>query len=241
MSEATITKGEATHARIVEAAYRLFIEQGFHATSMRQVAGQAGVTVGGIYAHFASKEAIWEAVFMAKHPYHQIVALLQQAGGDTVSEFLKQAASLMVSGLGATPSVHTLQCTREVRPPPSPLQVHQGCVVRPQGLGRGWDLLNLLFIELVEFNGKHLERIYKLVLPDIVRLGQVFSQKRGKLRPVPLPILARSFAGLFFSYYITEIIMPDEARPLMGSRALETFVDIYLHGILAEPLELENV
>ncbi|MBE3038226.1 MAG: TetR/AcrR family transcriptional regulator [Chloroflexi bacterium] len=206
MSEGTITKGEATHARIVEAAYRLFIEQGFHATSMRQVAGQAGVTVGGIYAHFASKEAIWEAVLMDRHPYHEIMALLQQAGGDTVSEFLKQTASLMVAGLG-----------------------------------QRQDVLNLLFIELVEFNGKHLSQIYKLVLPDLVRLGQVFSQKRGRLRPVPLPILARSFAGLFFSYYITEIIMPDEARALMGSRALETFVDIYLHGILAEPLELENV
>jgi AcrR family transcriptional regulator len=206
MSEGTITKGEATHARIVEAAYRLFIEQGFHATSMRQVAQQAGVTVGGIYAHFASKEAIWEAVLMARHPYHEIVALLQQAGGDTVSEFLKQTASLMVAGLGQRP-----------------------------------DVLNLLFIELVEFNGKHLSQVYKLALPDIVRLGQVFSQKRGKLRPLPLPILARSFAGLFFSYYITEIILPDEARALMGSHALETFVDIYLHGILAESLELENV
>jgi AcrR family transcriptional regulator len=197
MSEGTITKGEATRGRIVEVAYRLFIEQGFHATSMRQVAERAGVTVGGIYAHFASKEAIWEAVLMDHHPYHAVMTLLQQAGGDTVSEFLKQTASLMIDGLGE----------RE-------------------------DVLNLLFIELVEFDGKHLERIYRLVLPDLARLGQVFAQKRGRLRPVPLPILARSFAGLFFSYYITEIIMPDEARALMGEHALDTFVDIYLHGIL---------
>jgi AcrR family transcriptional regulator len=206
MNDGTISKGEASQARIIEAAYQLFMEQGYHGTSMRQIVEHSGITMGGIYAHFASKEAIWEAVFMAKHPYHEIVAMLQQAGGDTVSEFLKQTASLMVNGLG-----------------------------------QRQDVLNLLFIELVEFNGKHLSPVYKLVLPDIVRLGQVFSQKRGKLRPLPLPILARSFAGLFFSYYITDIIMPDEARPLMGSHALETFVDIYLHGILAEPLELENV
>ena len=197
MSEATITKGEATHARIVEAAYRLFIEQGFHATSMRQVAAEAGVTVGGIYAHFASKEAIWEAVLLERHPYHEVMALLQQAGGDTVSEFLKQTASLMINGLG-----------------------------------QRRDVLNLLFIELVEFDGRHLAQVYKQALPDLARLGQVFEHKRGRLRPVPLPILARSFAGLFFSYYITEMIMPDEARALMGSHTLETFVDIYLHGIL---------
>ena len=53
------------------------------------------------------------------------------------------------------------------------------------------------------------------------------------MRPIPLPILARSFAGLFFSYYITEILMPPEVRALMGDSALDSFIDIYLHGILA--------
>jgi hypothetical protein len=74
----------------------------------------------------------------------------------------------------------------------------------------------------------------------MARLGQIFAQKRGRLRPVPLPILVRSFAGLFFSYYITEQVMPEEARAFMGEHALETFVDIYLHGILDEPAELQN-
>ena len=63
-------------------------------------------------------------------------------------------------------------------------------------------------------------------------LAAKFRQLRGRLRPVPLPILARSFAGLFFSYYITERLMPPEVRPLMGDNALDAFVDIYLYGIL---------
>ena len=205
MNETTITKGEATRTRIIEAAYQLFMQQGFHGTSMRQIVVKAGITMGGIYTHFASKEAIWEAVFMAKHPYHEILALLTQAGGDTVGDFLKQAAGLLVSGLG-----------------------------------QRQDLLNLLFIELVEFDGKHLSTIYTQALPELAQLGRMVTQKRGKLRPVPLPILARSFAGLFFSYYITEQIMPEEARAYMGDHALESFVDIYLHGILAVPAELKN-
>jgi len=205
MNDAIITKGEATRARIIDAAYQLFMRQGFHGTSMRQIVEGAGITMGGIYTHFASKEAIWEAVFMAKHPYHEILALLTQAGGDTIGDFLKQTASLMVSGLG-----------------------------------QRQDVLNLLFIELVEFNGKHLSIVYAEALPEMVRLGQIFAQKRGRLRPVPLPILARSFAGLFFSYYITEQVMPQEARAFMGDHALESFIDIYLHGILAEPAELSN-
>jgi AcrR family transcriptional regulator len=205
MNEITISKGQATCARIVEAAYQLFMAQGFHATTMRQIVEKAGITMGGIYTHFASKEAIWEAVFMAKHPYHEILGLLTQAGGDTVGDFLKQAAALLISGLG-----------------------------------QRQDVLNLLFIELVEFNGKHLSLVYSEALPELTRLGQIFIQKRGKLRPVPLPILVRSFAGLFFSYYITEQVLPAEARALMGEHALETFVDIYLYGILAGPEELPD-
>ena len=55
----------------------------------------------------------------------------------------------------------------------------------------------------------------------------------GQVRPLPLPILARSFAGLFFSYYITEVMLPPGLRAVMGEDALANFVDIYLHGILA--------
>jgi AcrR family transcriptional regulator len=199
-----MTKGEAARARIIEAAHQLFMQQGFHGTSMRQVVDSAGITMGGIYNHFASKEAIWEAVFMAKHPYHEILALLTQAGGDSVAEFLRQAAGLLV-----------------------------------KSLGQRKDVLNLLFIELVEFNGKHLDFVYNQALPELASLAQILAQKSGRLRSIPLPILARSFAGFFFSYYITEQMMPEEARPFMGDHTLETFVDIYLHGILAGSAEQE--
>jgi len=58
-----LRKGEATQARILDTAHALFMEQGYHGTSMRQIAERARITLGGIYNHFASKEAIWEAVF----------------------------------------------------------------------------------------------------------------------------------------------------------------------------------
>lgn len=51
-------------------------------------------------------------------------------------------------------------------------------------------------------------------------LADVLHQKSGQVRPIPLPILARLFAGLFFSYYITELIMPPEVAALMGENAL---------------------
>jgi AcrR family transcriptional regulator len=79
-------KSEVTRTRILEAAFQLFLEQGYAATSVRQIARQAEMTVGGIYNHFASKDEIWRAVVEVKHPYHQILPMIEQAqGGRTCS------------------------------------------------------------------------------------------------------------------------------------------------------------
>ena len=51
------SRGERTRAEIIQAAHDLFIQQGYHGTSMRQIAGQAGIALGGLYNHFESKEA----------------------------------------------------------------------------------------------------------------------------------------------------------------------------------------
>ena len=44
----------------LEAALKLFSTQGFRATSMREIAEAAEVSVGNVYHHFPSKEAIFE-------------------------------------------------------------------------------------------------------------------------------------------------------------------------------------
>jgi AcrR family transcriptional regulator len=198
--EAGPTKGEASRQRIVEAAYSLFLEQGYHGTAMRQIAERAGLTMGGVYNHFDGKESIWEAVFMTKHPYRTILPLILRAQGGTVAEFMRGAAADVVAELN-----------------------------------RHDDLLNLMFIEIVEFNGRHLPDIFRAVTPLFGPLADRFRALQGELRPLPQPILVRSFAGLFFSFYITERLMPPEVRSLMGEDALGAFVDIYLHGILQGP------
>ncbi len=44
-----------TRAQLLEAAGELFRRQGFAATSLEQVAAEAGLTKGAVYAHFSSK------------------------------------------------------------------------------------------------------------------------------------------------------------------------------------------
>lgn len=47
-----------THDKILKTARRLFVQQGYTATSMRQVAEEAGIGKATIYHHFPDKEAI---------------------------------------------------------------------------------------------------------------------------------------------------------------------------------------
>jgi len=97
------SKGERTRQAILEAAYPLFLDQGFHATSMRQIADQAGLALGGIYNHFDSKDDIFQAILVARHPYVEIVPLLAKATGDTTKEFVQNAAHALVNELGHRP------------------------------------------------------------------------------------------------------------------------------------------
>lgn len=102
------SKGEQTRARIIDAAYSLFIQHGYAATSMRSVAQAAGLTLGGLYAHFSGKEEIWQEVFKARHPYHEILPILLEAKGNTFEEIIRDAVSRTVKALGKREDLYNL-------------------------------------------------------------------------------------------------------------------------------------
>lgn len=57
--ERTYTKGENTRARIIEKASVLFAERGYSGTALTDVMSACGLTKGGFYAHFESKEDLY--------------------------------------------------------------------------------------------------------------------------------------------------------------------------------------
>jgi AcrR family transcriptional regulator len=74
-------KGEQTRTAIFECALQLFREKGFDATTMRDVAAEAGVALGGAYYYFPSKEAIIQSyyeVVQAEHSRSVSAALADQ-------------------------------------------------------------------------------------------------------------------------------------------------------------------
>jgi AcrR family transcriptional regulator len=103
MQKEKIKKGEVTRLAIEDAAIELFMEQGYHATSMRQVAERAGLALGGIYNHFKSKDEIFEAIIVDKHPYKRILPLVMDAQGETAEEFLRNAFKISVTEIGKNP------------------------------------------------------------------------------------------------------------------------------------------
>ena len=59
---ASKTKSEERRDRVIDAARKLFIENGFHATGIAQIAKESGVAVGQLYRDFSSKEDIVAAI-----------------------------------------------------------------------------------------------------------------------------------------------------------------------------------
>ena len=54
-----------TKQRIFDVSVELFSEKGYDAVSLREIAGEVGITNAAIYNHFSSKEAILNDIFIA--------------------------------------------------------------------------------------------------------------------------------------------------------------------------------
>src|SRR5487761_2370568 len=174
MAEEILTKGGGPRQTKEDAAQTLFLEQGYHATSMRQIADQAGLALGGIYNHFSNKEEIFSGIVMDKHPYKRVLPAIMAAEGETAEDFVRSAAKALVSELGSQP-----------------------------------DFLKLMFIEIIEFNGKHASLMLREIGPNLLPVFERLVKVRKNLRKTPPAILMRSFIGMFFSFYVTELFIAD--------------------------------
>jgi AcrR family transcriptional regulator len=167
---------------------------------MRQIAQAAGVAVGGIYNHFASKDEVFAAVLDAHHPYHALVPALLATEGETLEEFVYDA----------------------------------GRRIQEAVKGVEDQLLPIIFIELVEFQGRHLKAIVERLYPTIMGFAQRLAERRGPLRDVPVPVLMRSLVALTIGHIMTDMILRSAAPfQQMHYDWYGSLLEIYLHGVLA--------
>jgi AcrR family transcriptional regulator len=194
------TKGEVTRLAVEDAAISLFLEQGYHATSMRQIAERAGLALGGIYNHFSSKDEIFEAIIVDQHPYKKILPLIVEAQENGTEEFFSNAFRIIIRELGKEP-----------------------------------EFINLMFIELVEFRGKHGKIMLREIGPKVLPVFEKVIKARKDLRVTNPAVLMRSFFGMIISYFVTEMVIADSViSKLMPKNSTDAYVDIFLKGILKE-------
>ena len=189
----------ATRARIIEAAKTLFVERGYHGTTMRQIAGAAGIALGGIYNHFATKEEIFEAVAVAYHPFALVLPGLAEVEGDSVEDILRRAAEGIVAVLDPQPQ-----------------------------------MMNLLFIELIELNGRHIQAIAGRVLPAALPLIARLQALHPPLRTRPPLLILRSFLGLIIAHLFTADLLRNVQVGEDELGSLDDFMDIYLFGLIGK-------
>ncbi|MBU0986804.1 MAG: TetR/AcrR family transcriptional regulator [Proteobacteria bacterium] len=85
---------ERRHRQIVDAAVQLFIRQGFHKTTTRQIARAAGVSIGLLYEYITSKEDILYLVCDAIHGEveHGVFEAMKRAtsGRNSLAEVIRE-------------------------------------------------------------------------------------------------------------------------------------------------------
>jgi len=103
-----MTLDDTTKTRILNSAYELFVQKGYRGSSMRDIAENAGIKAGSVYNHFKTKEDIFEAVFIEKHPLFRILALLDEVNGETAEELLTNAVNRLDTELQSEPGLLNL-------------------------------------------------------------------------------------------------------------------------------------
>jgi TetR/AcrR family transcriptional repressor of mexJK operon len=109
-------------AAILEAAKRLFLEQGYEGVSMDQIAADAGVSKLTVYSHFGDKEALFGEAVKAYCEQQLPSALFTDCAGLPVRECLLEighAFVAMVMSPGAVAG-HRIMCTPQMAASPVP-------------------------------------------------------------------------------------------------------------------------
>jgi len=109
------TRREQSHSRILDAAARAVRRQGYAGVGVAEVMKEAGLTHGGFYAHFKSRDAL-------------LAAAIEHAAADSAKSLTRRIAALQEAGaspIGALveaylADVHAANCER-------------GCVVAALG------------------------------------------------------------------------------------------------------------
>jgi AcrR family transcriptional regulator len=174
-----------------------FITRGYASTSLRDIAKAAGNrAVGGIYNHFASKEALFAELLQMAAPVTEMRAMFASLHGDTAPALIRAYLRAWM-----------------------PISL------------RYYEYLKLVQIDLSEFNGANIQRIFPRAghaLPGVCRRHSAVARSQADADVVLMRLIDVLVAG----YAITARYGPEDARAaLTPEQWIDMLVDALLLGI----------
>lgn len=195
---------EARPAELLDAAFELFVERGFAATRIDDIAARAGVSKGTVYLYFPSKQAVFEAL-VRQAVLPNLERLIGEMARPTapVLELLRQLLRAILHTVAGSPLIRLPRLI---------------IAESPQ------------FPELAQFwRETVIDRMLGVVAGLIER-----GIAAGELRPVDPRDAARLMIAplLMAVIWSTTFVRPDESFDL--AVFIDRHLDIYLRGIAAE-------
>ena len=162
--EAVETKSARTRTAIIDAALRLFRERGYDATTMRAIAGEAGVSVGNAYYYFDSKEHLIQGFYDRNQAAHRDAAEAVLAGEQ---DFAARLRGVLHAGIDVNQPYHSFAATffKTAAEPSSPLSPFS----RESSPAR--EAAIAIFREVVEGSSAKLDPELRKELPELLWLG----------------------------------------------------------------------
>jgi AcrR family transcriptional regulator len=189
--------------QILEAAFEEFVEHGYAATRLEDVAARAGVTKGTIYFYFENKEQVFASMVREVWlPVHkEVTSFLQEETGDSEKEFLCSFLRFL----------------------------HQA-LARDR---RASEIFRLLIAEARRFPELLDEHYARFAGPVFERLAQTLKQgaARGEFRNTALPEFAEVLIGPALTLNVWSLLFADR-KPVDLDRHFEATIDLVLRGLL---------
>jgi AcrR family transcriptional regulator len=197
---------EARPQELLAAALDLFVERGFAATRLEDVAKRAGVSKGTLYLYFENKDELFKAV--VRNTIVPVIGAAEVtiAADETCSAALLRSVILSWwERLGATKASGIIKLvTAEANNFPD-----LACFYQDEVINRGTKMISTLLARAVE---------------------------RGEFRPMNVTVMTQVLvAPMLMLITWKHSVAPCERTELDPATFLDTFLDLALHGLLRAP------
>jgi AcrR family transcriptional regulator len=188
--------------RIEEAARVLFTRRGFHGVGLRDIADEAGVSLGNIYNHFSGKEPIF-------------ASLIQRLYGEFVAD--------------SEPLAEVIRRRRF----PDDLEAMGEAI--GEMVDRHADYLTLVYVDIAEFDGKHVRPHYENLAAKFDFLMKERFDALRKERALPKgvdPAVAFTLIYMQFSnYFIVERLIGARHLGLDHRESIRAIAKLFTEGL----------